>query len=361
MNSLHSSIAHLVASRQSSGAAHRDVKPHLPSGETTFGIVRAFKETPLLASADLPSRIRVALGDLRGGRRSERIRAARDLGEMAMASEQGIPDAVIPLTVTLTSDRDEMVRQEAAWALWKLRDARAVPALMTSLLDDVSASVREKAARSLGLMGAHEAVAVMLDLLTLDRHVASRVRAGMISAFGHLADPTLFDVVVKALQDAEPLVRYEGVRALGRFIGRFSEEMTAYALKLVCRSLKPGRESCALIRQAAVKVLRFHASEVTASAIATALIEDPESVVREAAAEALLFFDRRESEVALVQALEDDVWQVRKAASRTLSRFIIRHRVYNAPVVTEALRRMERMLPSHSLEWRLAAEAFASL
>lgn len=363
MNIPHSSIAHLVSPRHQGphASARSAERPRLTAGENAFGTVRPFKEVPVLSVVDLPARARAAMIALRGGKRAERIRGARELGEMALGTAVAIPEAVIPLTVTLASDADEAVRQEAAWALWKLRDGRAVPSLLKAVLDDHSPVVREKAARALGLLGATEAIPVMIDLLTLERHVPARLRAGIAAAFGHLADGALFDFIVAALRDPEPLVRYEGVRALGRFLNGFPEEISGRALKLIRKHVRPGSEACGLIRQAAVKALRFHATEEAAIAIARSLTCDPDPAVREAAAEALLLFDRRETEAALIAALTDDVWQVRKAAARTLARFIIRHRVYNAPAVTEALRRMERMLPSHSLEWRLAAEAFASL
>ncbi len=324
------------------------------------GVVRSFplKQT---AGANDADRISEALTLLRGGRRSERIGAARELGDIALTKGIKIPGAVVPMTVTLASDPDPSVREEAAWSLWKLADARSHKPLMDALLNDKSYAVREKCARVLGLMGVKGSRDVMLDLLTLERHVPGRVRAGIACAFGYLADESLLEQLIRLARDPEPNVRYDAVRSLGRYLVGFSGEVGARVFKLLKRHMKRGHEPCGLIRKAAVKALRFSSGRDACAAVVKALRRDPDEEVRQTAAEALIIWDGAATEAALIAALADDCWQVRKSASRTLSKFIMRYRVYDSAAVCEALRRIERMLPAHSLEWRLAADAFASL
>lgn len=327
------------------------------------GVVRALpvKKNAASFAGDANGNSLRALTRLRSGTRSERIMAARELGDYVVATGRKIPEAVVPLSVTLASDVDNGVREEAAWSLWKLGDPRAYKPLIEALLKDVCPQVREKSARALGLMGARESLPVMLDLLTLDRHVPGRVRAGIACAFGYLADEKILHHLIHLSKDAEPRVRYEAVRSLGRYLVGFGPEIAARVFEMLSRFVRRGSEPAGLIRKAAVKALRFSSSPDAAVAVARVLKQDPDAEARQTAAEALLIWDRASSEEALIAALQDDCWQVRKAASRSLAKFIMRYRVYDSAAVCEALRRIERMLPAHSLEWRLAADAFAAL
>jgi len=333
-----------------------------PRSGSETGVVKSF---PIRHRAktreESESSIVAALTKLRNGKRTERIGAARELGDIALTQGVKIPEAVIPLGVSLSTDNDPHVREEAAWALWKLGEKRAQRSLMNALLDDPSPAVREKCARVLGLMGLDESLPIMVDMLTLERHVPARVRAGIACAFGYLAREHLLDHVMRLARDAEPRVRYEAVRSLGRYLVGFSEEITEKVFRFLRRYLRTGHEPCALIRKAAVKALRFSRNAQATRSVIRVLRSDPDSEARQTAADTLLIWDDADSEGALIGALTDDCWQVRKAAARNLAKFIVRYRVYDGAAVCEALRRMERMLPAHSLEWRLAAEAFVSL
>ncbi|MFA4874958.1 MAG: HEAT repeat domain-containing protein [bacterium] len=338
------------------GLAHRETSASV----TPSPVLHAL---PVITQDSVRPRAQIgkALVDLRNGRRSERIRAARELGDIAISAGIKIPEAIVPLSVTLVGDRDPTVRQEAAWSLWKLGDERGHRPLLRALVDDPSAVVREKAARALGLLGVREAIPAMIDLISLERHVPARLRAGIACAFGYLAEERLLTYLLKASEEAEPLVRYEAVRSLGRFLIGFSQETSERVFKLLMRYLKPSCEPCGFIRKAAIKALRFSTAESATVAVAKTLVEDPDAAAREVAADALILWDSEHSERALVAGLTDDFWPVRKAAARSLARFIMRYGVYDSTAVCEALRRMERMFPSHSFEWRLAADAFASL
>lgn len=302
-----------------------------------------------------------ALISLRKGTATERMDSARKLGDISASLGIKMPEAVVPLIATLAMDHDPSVRQEAAWSLWKIGDERAHKPLIRAMLHDESHAVSEKAARVLGLLDVRDSIEMMTGFLRVDRHVHAKLRAGIICAFGYFAEEKLFSYITKAAGDAEPIVRYEVVRSLGRFIVNFSSDISRCAEKILIRSLRLSFEPCVSIREAAIMSLRFSKSEQTNLAVAESLRKDPDSSVREAAAESLIIWNSPYSERALIEALSDEFWHVRKAAARTLSRFIARHGVYDSTSACEALRRMARMFPSHSLEWRLASAALSSL
>jgi len=339
----------------------KDLADTRADSDARSGVVRPLHSVLPKPEEKPAARIGAMLMALRKGRRSERVSAARELGDLAISRSVKIPEAVVPLCVTLGSDGDPAVRQEAAWSLWKLGDSRAHPPLIKALLHDSSARVRERAARALGLMGAKEALPAMLDLWTLERHIPARLRAGIACAMGFFAGESVLKRLEVSARDAEPYVRYEAVRSLGRFLVGFPDEISQRVFRTLRSYLRHSNEPCASIRQAAIKALRFASTEEANTAVARSLTSDPDPSVREAAAEALLLWKSAASEAALIDALSDDHWPVRKAAARTLARFIKRHGVFDGVRISEALRRMERMLPSHTYEWRLAADAFASL
>ncbi len=104
-----------------------------------------------------------------------RQRAALALGQ------SGNRLAVLPLMDAL-GDEDPGVRENAARALGKLEDPRAVPRLCGVLLDDVSAVVREHAATALGSIGDERAQRPLLSAMQSDpdpvvrEHASSALR-----------------------------------------------------------------------------------------------------------------------------------------------------------------------------------------
>lgn len=309
----------------------------------------------------LSGRVRQALVALRTGGHQERMMAARELGDIAMAGGRKIPEAVMPLIVSLAGDRDPHVRQEAAWSLWKLGDDRAHRPLIKALVGDPHTGVREKAARALGLMGASDAGRIMIDLLGLGRHVSSKLRAALAASLGLFGDKDALPLLMQAAADAEPPVRCESVSSLGRFLVNSPPSVTTRVFRKLARYAQAWHESQSIVRRAAVKALRYSNSAEANKVVAKVLICDPDPAVRELAAESLLLWNSALSEATLIKAIADDSWGVRKAAARALSAFVMRHQVYSSAAVCEALYRMERMFPSFSPEGRLAREARASL
>lgn len=312
-------------------------------------------------SADPGVDIGRAIMVLREGQAKDRAQTARLLGDLAFMKKAKIPEAVLPLSVLLKIDDDSSVREEAAWALWKLQDKQAAESLLHALANDESTSVREKAARALGLLGVAEAVPLTVALLSLGRSIPARLRAALAASLGLLVDEDAAKTLLRAALDSEPTVRYEAVKSLGRYLISFPPEIVEKSFSQIVRSINPRHERIPEIRQAAIRALRFANDNRALDAVAKAAVSDPEPVTRKVAVEALLCFDGPAAEVALLDALEDSNWFVRKMAGRILAEYVKRFRVYNTPRVCEALARMERMFPSGSREWRLAAEAFAGL
>lgn len=298
---------------------------------------------------------------LREGGEKDRAETARLIGDLAFMKKMKIPEAITPLSVLLKMDEDPLVREEAAWALWKLGEKRAAESLLHALANDSHTTVREKAARALGLLGVREAIPLMVALLSLGRSIPARLRAALAASLGLLVDMQAARVLLHAALDSEPPVRYEAVKALGRYLLNFPAGIVQKSFSQIIRSMNPTRERIAEIRQAAIKALRMCNTGAALEAIAKAAVNDPDSQTRKLAVETLLCFEGPQSEAALIEALEDSNWAVRKMAGRVLAESVKRSRVYNTPRVCEALARMERMFPSGSREWRLAAEAFASL
>jgi HEAT repeat protein len=176
---------------------------------------------------------------LRGRRWVERVFAAEFLGEIGCAR------AVEPLLEVMrnTSEEDRDVRMAASRALGRIRDPRAIPALIEALrvpeswlpprvaevllqfgraaLDPLveqvrtapEASVRTWAAEILGALGDDRAVAPLVACLG---DLNDQVRARAASSLGKLGDRrAVSDLMPLMLADPVPFVRIQVVRALG--------------------------------------------------------------------------------------------------------------------------------------------------
>lgn len=302
-----------------------------------------------------------ALVTLKERKGKEQINAIRAIGDLAFLKRLKIPEAVEPLCEILMFDEQAKVREEAAWALWKLQDHKAADSLFYALSKDTDIAVREKAARALGLLGVRRAAPLMIALLSMGKQISFKLRAALVAALGLLADERAAKVILQASHDAEPIVRYEAVKSLGRCLVAFPGDIREKAFNQIKKCLSPRRERIAAIRQAAVKALRICNDVRAKEVVAKAAVCDPDAKTRKHALEALRCFEGPQVEAALIDCLEDSNWEVRKTAGLILAEFARHSKVYNSPRVCEALARMERMFPSGSREWRLAAMAFANL
>ncbi|MBL1178822.1 HEAT repeat domain-containing protein [Pantanalinema sp. GBBB05] len=147
------------------------------------------------SSADQAASLTIeqAIANLQGDDWGQRYYAAWWLGRFRVRT----PEAVEALIASLTDEADRTpdggypLRRNAARALGKLNDRRAVPALI-QCLDCSDFYVREAAAQSLGSLGDRAAAEPLLQLL------AGGVEAAQpIPGCPHLAQP--YDAVIEAL------------------------------------------------------------------------------------------------------------------------------------------------------------------
>jgi HEAT repeat protein len=190
-----------------------------------------------------------AIGRLKSRNPSVRVEAATALGKSRD------PRAVEPLIAAL-NDKDESVRTIAALALFYFKDPRAVEPLIAALLDRerkvrVAAAVAlaaikdPRAARPLTAMlqdsdpdvrmTAAAALGPLRDPLAVDPLIGAlkdeefRVRAAAALSLGQLTDERAIDPLLDALGDVNAGVQESAVAALGRFgapaIGRLASAL----------------------------------------------------------------------------------------------------------------------------------------
>jgi TonB family protein len=157
---------------------------------------RAVKSSPI------PPRV---LSDLKSPDVAKRREAANELCYLRAK------EAVQPLSLALL-DRDETVREAAAFALGQITDPRAVPAL-TKALADKDSEVRAAAVFSLGMIGERKSATTISNMLD---DGSAMVRAGAVTALGLMEDDAAVDELVDALNDVSFDVRYDTVWALGQ-------------------------------------------------------------------------------------------------------------------------------------------------
>jgi HEAT repeat protein len=243
---------------------------------------------------------------------------------------------VVDMLLHQLGAEDLETRSAAVVALGKIRDARAVPALLDALRD---AELTPLAIAALGAIGDARAFVPLAGLLS---HEAAAVRQAAVSAVAAVGHPDAERHVLGWLDAADPRLREAGVKLVARLAPRISMQVLrrgcldavdvvrrsavsaladladAQALTLVLDALGDGAPA---VRAAAVRTLGE--MKPTSSAIAPALLrtlDDGDDWVRYFAARALA---RREAEAA-VPALtrltrEDPAPQVRIAAAEALS------------------------------------------
>lgn len=302
-----------------------------------------------------------ALLNLRSESAGKRIGTARLIGDMAFMKRIKIPEAVETLANMLINDKDPTARAEAAWALWKLGDHKADKALIHALSNDKSIEVREKSARALGLLGVLDAIPLMIALISMGRQLHPRLRAGLISSLGLMPDNRSSKFIFKATKDTEPSVRFEAVKSLGRYLSDINGKISKDAFSNIKKAANPKKERIPAIRQAAIKALRIHGRDNSKEIIICAALKDPDPDTRRLAVESLLCFDGPEIESALLDAFDDSNWDVKKLAALTLMRYLKGSKIFDKPRIFESISRMERIFPSGSREWRLAAAIFPSI
>ena len=167
------------------------------------------------------------------------LMAAESLGKL------GAEPAVPHLCAMLQQDRggeSKPVRLKILDALRRLKPATAVPVL-TQLLQDPAAEIRERAVETLGHIGEVSVVVELEKLLREDK--SEEVRSACAKALGEIGDPESAQVLEEALDDTVQ-VRIKAVIALGQ-IGNAASLLVLTAL---LRDMLPE--------------LRYHASQALA-------------------------------------------------------------------------------------------------
>ncbi|MDX1933452.1 MAG: MFS transporter [Capsulimonadales bacterium] len=175
------------------------------------------------------------LGQLRMSRPvSSYVRARRltqPTGEEARSQTVGeLADLRSPLAVEeLTSALDDVsltVRQRAAEALGRIREARAVPALAAKL-NDPAAGIGELAAEALGAIGSREATHYLAEA---SAGPDASVRLASLRALARIADPEAVPALVRALDVAHPSRCELACAALNAIGPKLSTEQAILAL-----------------------------------------------------------------------------------------------------------------------------------
>jgi HEAT repeat protein len=109
------------------------------------------------------------------------------------------------LTVAL-GDGEESVRLAALRATSHINAFTDVDAVV-ALIGDPSALVRRRAAETLGVMKAGDALVGLIALTSVDQEPDAKVRAAAIWALGQIGDSEARDAILAAQTDADPSVR----------------------------------------------------------------------------------------------------------------------------------------------------------
>lgn len=149
-----------------------------------------------LDSGGVPVLSKAAISDVSGAVRTaavaglERLNSSGSNGELAMAF----------------NDAEVDVRLAALHAATRINAFTDVVSVVP-LISDSSALVRRRAAETLGVMKAADAVAGLMALTSVDQESDAPVRAAAVWALGQIGDPAAKDAIVEAQSDTDASVR----------------------------------------------------------------------------------------------------------------------------------------------------------
>ncbi len=146
---------------------------------------------------------------------SEDVRrtAALSLGKIGLA-------VAAPAVARALADPDPVVREYSAWALGRMGEAVSdkTAVRLVETLSDTHHAVRKAAARALGHVGPRQPV---LALVTEALTTGSRERRrAVVETLTQLEAPGAYPGLVRALTDADPVVRQGALAALGELADR---------------------------------------------------------------------------------------------------------------------------------------------
>jgi len=239
--------------------------------------------------------------------------AARALGHMDPAMAR----SAVAALADATQDEDSRVRRASASALRHIGpDARAAVPVLTSRLADSDQWVRFSAIGALARIG-DDGPAVASALVSALRDPNEFVRREAAGALGELRSGQAVPALVDVLRGADDALGAFVVSALGAIGAR--PDLTIPALVEAIRTGGPQT------RNRAVHVIGRAGPAALTRVIA--LLEDPHSIVRRMAADALAYASEqpKDAVTALVIALRDRDPAVRSAVAHALGAIKIAH------------------------------------
>jgi HEAT repeat protein len=256
------------------------------------------REQEARKKAQLPARLRELLQQLKDKNAVVRREAAWALGRLG-------DQRAVPALMQALKDKDWKVRKYAAWALGELGDRRAVPALSQALEDILFWPVREAVAMALGKLGDYGFSALLQAL----KYGSPNVRKTAAYALGRLGEPRAVPALMQALKDKD----WNGREAAAEALGELGDKR---AMPALIQALK--EDWGWWVRESAAKALS-KLGDPGRLALIQALKDEDENV-RKAAAEALGELGDRRAVPALIQALKDEDGSVRGAAAWALGK-----------------------------------------
>ncbi|MEM9927809.1 MAG: HEAT repeat domain-containing protein [Cyanobacteria bacterium P01_D01_bin.50] len=159
-----------------------------------------------------------AIANLQGNDRGSRYYAAWWLGRFRIQEEAAITALIAALDdeSDRTPDGGFPLRRNAARALGKLGDTRAIPALI-NCLDCSDYYVRESAAESLGVLDdRRESIPKLMKMLDLEtiQNEQNQPLAAIIEALGNLGATEAIENIKPFLEHSVDLVKYSTLRAM---------------------------------------------------------------------------------------------------------------------------------------------------
>jgi HEAT repeat protein len=245
--------------------------------------------------------------------------AAYTLGEIRAA-------AAVPALVPLLSSPDTEIRQHAAYALGMIRDKAAIDALIGAL-KDADPVVRGYAATALGEIGDPRAKQALLEALRAED--ASMVN--MAAALYTLGSPEVVGILIGKLRDPSPNNRLYAIYALGKISDPEmvrplvdvldSEEIGWLAAKALVNIGPPALQPLLEALFSENRTVRLYATyalgeirDPKGARGVLKMLQDPDPLVVDTAAVALVAIGERSVIPAVAQLLKSPLPRVRQRA-----------------------------------------------
>ena len=260
----------------------------------------------------------------------------------------------LPALLTLAKDANPYTRAFAVKGLAALKDRSALPVLLP-LMSSGERSVLVETVRALGRIGDPSAVQPLLRIMR-DAAADPQVRLEAVSAIGSLHHPEVGDALLDVLADLSPAIRAAALRSLAAFNGEsFVTVLSGLdpdphwnvraALATVLGTLPPENglpRLQAMISDADQRVIPFAIASLvklkvpTAAALLIERLKADDPVVRAAAADGLGELKPADGAAALAEAYafgqRDAMYGARTAALAAIAK-------YGAAAATPVLRR----------------------